>query len=74
MIDNKKSGYLLSEECCIDELVDALLDIEFFKTIDVRECAYNIFLDKYDASKNYKKFIKDMMRIENDRASYKGAL
>lgn len=74
MIDNKKSGYLLSEECCIDELVNALSDIEFFKTKKVRESAYSIVLDKYDASKNYKNFVEDINYIANDRAVTRNTL
>lgn len=62
MIDNGKSGFLLSQECAIEEIVDSLRNIHFFKNHEIREESYKIFLEKYDASKNYKHFIEEMIK------------
>lgn len=63
MIDDKKNGKLLSKKCEIEELVDALSDIEFFKNEATREKAYKIYLEKYDAKKNYMEFIETLKSI-----------
>lgn len=61
MIDNGKSGFLLNQVCAIEEIVEALSHIDFFKNQEVREKSYKIFLEKYDASTNYKNFIKEII-------------
>jgi len=61
MIENQKSGLLLSETCEIDEIVHALKNIKFFKSSKVRIQAYNIFLEKFNAEKNYKEFINEIV-------------
>ena len=61
MIEDGKSGFLLSERCTIDEIHNALLNIEFFKREQVREKSYMIFLDKYSATKNYIEFLNEVL-------------
>jgi glycosyltransferase involved in cell wall biosynthesis len=60
MIEDRKNGILLSEECDIDEIVEAIGQFGFFKDKKVRDNAYEIFLDRYDARKNYKSFVKEI--------------
>jgi len=62
MIEDGESGFLLSEICTIDEIYNALLNIDFFKREQVREKSYMIFLDKYNARKNYIRFFEDLIR------------
>jgi glycosyltransferase involved in cell wall biosynthesis len=57
MIENGQSGILLSEECDIYEIVKAIGQISFFKEQKVRDKAYEIFLDRYHAKKNYSDFV-----------------
>lgn len=63
MIDNKKSGKLLSKKCEINEIVEVLSDVKFFKDNSVRERSYKIYLEKYDARKNYTEFIKTLKNL-----------
>ncbi|MHB0993297.1 MAG: glycosyltransferase [Sulfurovum sp.] len=63
MIINKKSGKLLSIKCEVDELVEALSDIEFFKNRETRAKSYEVYLEKYDAKKNYIEFIETLKRL-----------
>jgi glycosyltransferase involved in cell wall biosynthesis len=61
MIEDGKSGILLSKECDIDEIIDAIKQVDFFKNQKIRKRTYKIFLDKYHARKNYSRFIKDLI-------------
>ncbi len=61
MIEDGESGFLLSDVCEIDEICNALINSDFFKRKNVRENSYKIFLDKYNAEKNYKAFLEDLM-------------
>lgn len=63
MITDGKNGFLLSNKCSINEIVNALSNIEIFKTKKVKDHSYNIFLEKYEANKNYKLFIKNIYNI-----------
>jgi len=63
MVEDKESGILLSNKCEVKELIDALKNIQFFKSEAVREKSYNIFLEKYNAKKNYKNFIEDLKSL-----------
>lgn len=60
MIIDRKSGVLLSEKCEVDELVESLSEVEFFKNEATRKKAYQVYLEKYDAKKNYKEFIETL--------------
>jgi glycosyltransferase involved in cell wall biosynthesis len=60
MIIDKNSGRLLSEKCEVDELLEALSEVEFFKNEVTREKAYQVYLEKYDAKKNYTEFIETL--------------
>ncbi len=63
MVTSRLNGFLLSEECLINEIISSLKNINFFKDRDTREKSYNIFLEKYNAEVNYLKFIKEMQYI-----------
>jgi len=63
MIIDKKNGKLLSKECEVNELVDALSEMQFFKSKKTREAAYSIFFEKYNAKKNYTEFIKKLKEL-----------
>jgi glycosyltransferase involved in cell wall biosynthesis len=67
MIEDGKSGFLLSERCTIDEIVKSLKNISFFKDINTRKKSYNIFLNKYNAGKNYKEFIQDILKVGGNK-------
>jgi len=51
MVLDKHNGFLLSEECIVDEIVNTLKNITFFKDDNIRENSYLIFLEKYNAKK-----------------------
>lgn len=63
MIENGANGYLLSEKCEVDEIVDSLKEIDFFKNDEVREKAYEAYLEKYNAKKNYTEFIETLNNL-----------
>ena len=57
MIEHKKNGLLLPKSFSTIMLSNALQKSFFFKDNLVRENAYKMFLEKYDANKNYPEFI-----------------
>ena len=61
MISDGINGCLLSEKTEVVELVNALLNMNFFKNENVRNMSYNLFLQKYNATNNYKSFIKSLI-------------
>jgi hypothetical protein len=61
MIEDAKSGFLLSNACKVDEIYKALLKIDFFKKEETRKKSYDIFLEKYNATKNYKDFLDEVL-------------
>ncbi|BAF71058.1 glycosyltransferase [Sulfurovum sp. NBC37-1] len=63
MIDNKVNGVLLNEKCEVNEIVDSLGNIHFFKSEVVREKSHSIFLKKYNAQTNYNNFINDLKAL-----------
>jgi glycosyltransferase involved in cell wall biosynthesis len=62
MVIDKQNGVLLSESCNINEIVEAISKNDFFKLDAVRNKSYEVFLDKYDADKNYVNFIKEITK------------
>lgn len=67
MIINNKSGLLLSSECLIDEIINALDKIEYFKDKRVRTNSYNIYREKYNAEDNYQLFILKLQSFTSDK-------
>lgn len=63
MIIDKYNGVLLSEDPDINEIAAGLGKIEYFKNTQIRDNAYNLYLKKYDAHKNYVNFIKELKRM-----------
>lgn len=63
IVENNYNGILLSENCTVSEIVAALTDFSFFKRDDVRENAYETYLSKYSAEKNYPIFISDIKQF-----------
>lgn len=63
MIIDGYNGILLSEDPDINEITDGLKRIEYFKSSKIRENAYALFLEKYDAHKNYLNFIEELKKI-----------
>jgi len=59
MVINGYNGVLLSDDFDINEVVDSLKKIEFYKKKEIRENSYKLFLQKYNAAINYKDFIKE---------------
>ena len=57
MIEDGKSGFLLSRHSRLDEVASVLKRIGFFKKREVRENAYKIFLEHYNAKENYSQFV-----------------
>ncbi|WP_198266331.1 glycosyltransferase [sulfur-oxidizing endosymbiont of Gigantopelta aegis] len=60
MIVNNESGFLLSNVCTIDEVCNSLENISFFKNTKTRMNSHYIFLEKYNAKKNYTRFIQNI--------------
>lgn len=58
MINDNKNGFLLNKNPDIQEISEALKNVSFFKKNITRESSYNIFLEKYDAKKNYNDFLE----------------
>ena len=67
MIENGANGCLLSEKCEVEEIVENLKEIEFFKDDKVREKSYKLFLEKYDAKSNYNSFIDNLKALSSKR-------
>lgn len=63
MIIDGINGKLLSEKAEIEEIVHALSEVSFFKNTDVREKSYKVYLEKYDAKKNYMKFVERLKEM-----------
>ncbi len=61
MVIDGHNGFLLSSASTISEIVKALENEEFFKEKIIRKNAYNIFLKRYNADINYKKFVKEIL-------------
>lgn len=68
MISNRKNGILLSEKCEVNELVNALSDVEFFKNQEIRENSYKQYLENYSAKKNYTEFLNGLKRLYNENS------
>ena len=67
MVIDGYNGMLLKSNFEIKDIISALNNIEFFKNKEIRDNSYKIFLDKYNAKKNYTKFVKDLIKIiENE--------
>jgi glycosyltransferase involved in cell wall biosynthesis len=64
MVDNQVNGVLLNSSCEINDIAKCLEDICFFKRNDVRRNSYKTFIDKYNAEKNYSKFIDNLKRLQ----------
>lgn len=63
MVIDGYNGMLLKSNFEIKDIISALNNIEFFKNKEIRDNSYKIFLDKYNAKKNYTKFVKDLIKI-----------
>ncbi len=63
MLINHFNGCLLSAECRIDEIVDALKNINFFKNRTIRNNSYKLYLEKYNAKINYVNFIETITKL-----------
>ncbi len=63
MVIDKYNGILLSKDPDINEITEGLDKIEFFKNSKIRDNAYTLFLEKYDARKNYLNFIEELKKI-----------
>jgi len=57
------NGVLLSSECAINEIVNALNNTEFYKSKKTRDNAYNMFEEQYSAESNYRAFIDKVEKI-----------
>jgi glycosyltransferase involved in cell wall biosynthesis len=63
MVTDGQNGRLLSERCEVSEIIEALDDIEFYKEPNIRENAYQVYIEKYSASLNYNRFITSMVEL-----------
>lgn len=63
MVLNGYNGFLLSNECSVNEIVASLKNMDFFKNKEIRKNAYKVFLEKYDAKRNYTGFIENIMSM-----------
>ncbi len=62
MLKSEENGLLLSSKCSIEEIVTALSKISFFKKEIIRGNAYKVFLEKYNADKNYTLFVENIKK------------
>lgn len=62
MVIDGVNGKLLSSECLMDEVVDALDNTNFFKEEQTRDNSFSVYAEKYNADKNYNNFIKDLIK------------
>ena len=63
MVIDGYNGILLKSNFEIKDIVSALNNIEFFKNNKTRDNSYKVFLDKYNAEKNYTEFVKNLIKI-----------
>jgi len=63
MLIDKVNGCLLSADCLIIEIVNALDMCEYFKDRKTREASYQIYNEKYNAKYNYSAFIKKLITL-----------
>jgi len=64
MVIDEYNGILLSGDPDINEIAVGLEKIEYFKNSKIRENAYALYLDKYNAKRNYEEFINDCIKVE----------
>jgi len=62
MVLDGTNGSLLSSECNVSDVVNALNNIKFFKSKSIRNNSYNIFLEKYYAKTNYESFLDSLIK------------
>lgn len=62
IVNHQVNGVLVDRSCSVPDLVSILSDVSFFKDIKVRENAYLSYKNTFDASVNYEKFVKDVVR------------
>lgn len=58
---NETNGILMSENPDVQEIANALANIEFFKTASTRISAHNEVNNNYNAAINYQKFIEEIV-------------
>lgn len=63
MVINKFNGFLLSSKSEVNEIVVALENHNFYKNKIIRKNSYNIYLEKFNAEKNYKSFLEGIINI-----------
>lgn len=57
-----KNGFLLKKDFTIADLSDAMMDIAHYKAENTRKNAYNMWMEKYFAERNYNTFIGKLNR------------
>ncbi len=67
MVVDGYNGILLSKTCLVKEIVVCFGDIDFFKEKSIRDNSYEIFLEKYNAQKNYEEFIQNILKVDIDK-------
>jgi len=63
MVIDGVNGFLLTNKCEVDEIVNALKSIKFYKNNAVRDKSYEFFLEKYHATTNYKLFLNKITQL-----------
>jgi len=63
MVKHEHNGLLLTKSCEVSEIINALSEIGFFKNRHVRENAYKVFRENFNAKSNYSGFIKNLMKL-----------
>src|SRR5690606_19053156 len=58
---NETNGILMSENPDVQEIANALANIEFFKTVSTIISAHNEVNNNYNAAINYQKFIEEIV-------------
>lgn len=63
MVINNYNGFLLSSKSEVNEIVMVLKNVDFYKKKMIRENSYGVYLEKFNAEKNYKSFIRGVSSI-----------
>ena len=63
MVIHGENGLLLPYKVSIEEIANALFQIELFKSEIIRDNAYELFVKRYNAVNNYPQFIRELYQL-----------
>lgn len=63
MVIDDENGHLLSSKCNVTEIVESLVDHQFYKNKKIRSSAFITFMQNYNAKINYQSFINTLRTL-----------